>query len=61
MWEIIPRKISESLPVRKYVRRLHMSSTALLDSLLDSPKQIFLKPGGKLIVLALTAKSGFCQ
>jgi hypothetical protein len=43
MWEIIPRKILESPPIRKYVRRLHMSSTALFVSL----KQIFLKPGGK--------------
>jgi hypothetical protein len=33
-----------------------MSSTALL----VSPKQIFLKPGDKLIALALTATSGFC-
>ncbi len=34
-----------------------MSSTALLVSL----KQIFLKPGDKLIALALTATSGFCR
>ena len=43
MWEIIPRKISESPPLRKYGRRLHISRSDLSISLRKMASYLLMK------------------